>query len=64
MQDVKIELKKIENQVAELEIVKRKAEYLTKQRILQSQEAAKLKELEKTVNVEVSPQVVAPSPKK
>jgi len=46
MKDVKIELKKIDTQVAELEAVKRKAEYLTKQRILQSQEAAKLKELE------------------
>lgn len=49
MQDVQIELKKTENQVAELEVVKRKAEYLTKQRILQYQEAEKLKELEKAV---------------
>lgn len=64
MQDVQIELKKTENQVAELEVVKRKAEYLTKQRILQYQEAEKLKELEKAVAVETTAPVVAPSSKK
>ena len=55
MADVKIELKSVENQVAELEVVKRKAEYLTKQRIVQEQQAKELKALEKKVEAEVAP---------
>lgn len=43
-----IKLKTV-TQRAELEVVKAKAEYLTNQRILQSQEAEKLREIEKKV---------------
>ena len=55
MADVKIELKSVENQVAELEVVKRKAEYLTKQRIVQEQQAKEMKALEKKVEAEIAP---------
>lgn len=67
MEDVKIELKAVSNQINELEVVKRKAEYLTKSRIRQQQEAAKLKELERAVAEPVAEPVsepkVAPSKK-
>jgi len=63
MQDVKIELKNIDNQVNELEVVKKKAEYLTKQRIVQEQQAKELKKLEQAAAAEPS-DTAAVAPKK
>lgn len=46
-EEVKIELKSAEGRIAALDVIKKKAEFLTKRRIVQGQEEAALQELEK-----------------
>lgn len=63
MDKPKIELKNIDRRQSELEVVKKKAEYLTNQRIVQQQQAKALKELEQATVSEAEPEetpVVAP----